>query len=179
MKNLSHVKGPEKEGQCNPAFYPTRADYIEGAESIVGSSSDDVKALQEQISALLNTIDSLQEEAVTGVKGSAESEYRTGNVDITAANIGLGNVNNTADNEKSVASAARLTTARRIKANLSVNDDIYFDGSSDAFIGIYGLLPIQHGGTGRDRDVRQTNSGSYTGNLDEYANPRVLLLLCQ
>ena len=30
--------------------------------------------------------------AVTGVKGDAESDYRTGNVNITPANIGLGNV---------------------------------------------------------------------------------------
>lgn len=39
---------------------------------------------------------------VAGVKGSAESAYRTGNVNITPANIGLGNVNNTADKDKSV-----------------------------------------------------------------------------
>lgn len=40
--------------------------------------------------------------AVTGVKGNAESTYRTGSVNITPANIGLGNVNNTADSNKSV-----------------------------------------------------------------------------
>lgn len=39
---------------------------------------------------------------ITGVKGNAESAYRTGNVNITPANIGLGNVNNTADANKSV-----------------------------------------------------------------------------
>lgn len=33
--------------------------------------------------------------SVTGVKGNSESSYRTGNVNITAANIGLGNVENT------------------------------------------------------------------------------------
>ncbi len=33
--------------------------------------------------------------SVTGVKGSSESSYRTGQVNITAANIGLGNVENT------------------------------------------------------------------------------------
>ena len=41
----------------------------------------------------------------TKVKGSAESSYRTGNVNITKANIGLGNVDNTADANKSVANA--------------------------------------------------------------------------
>lgn len=34
-------------------------------------------------------------QTVTGVKGNSESSYRTGNVNITAANIGLGNVENT------------------------------------------------------------------------------------
>lgn len=39
---------------------------------------------------------------VTGVKGSSESSYRTGNINITPANIGLGNVDNTADANKNV-----------------------------------------------------------------------------
>lgn len=40
--------------------------------------------------------------AVTGVKGSAETAYRTGNVNLTPENLGLGKVDNTADAEKSV-----------------------------------------------------------------------------
>ena len=156
MKNLSHVKGPEKEGQCNPAFYPTRADYIEGAESIVGSSSDDVKALQEQISALLNTIDSLQEEAVTGVKGSAESEYRTGNVDITAANIGLGNVNNTADNQKSVNYANTAGSATKAAQ----------DSQGQDIAGTYiKELELVAGDQWNDQKLKYTKGNGTTGNL--------------
>ncbi len=48
---------------------------------------------------------------VTGVKGNAESTYRRGNVNITAANIGLGNVNNTADSVKNVKHAESATKA--------------------------------------------------------------------
>ena len=48
---------------------------------------------------------------VSGIKGSAESAYRTGNVNITPANIGLGNVNNTADKDKNVKSADTATKA--------------------------------------------------------------------
>ena len=48
---------------------------------------------------------------VAGVKGSAESAYRTGNVNITPANIGLGNVNNTADKDKSVKYAENANNA--------------------------------------------------------------------
>jgi len=52
--------------------------------------------------------------AAVAVKGNAESSYRTGNVNITPANIGLGNVNNTADANKSVKYA---TTAGSAPAN--------------------------------------------------------------
>ena len=49
--------------------------------------------------------------SVTGIKGNAETTYRTGNVNITPANIGLGNVNNTADSAKNVNSA--VTASRQ------------------------------------------------------------------
>ena len=45
---------------------------------------------------------------VLGVKGNAETTYRTANVNLTAANIGLGNVNNTADSTKNVATANQV-----------------------------------------------------------------------
>lgn len=48
---------------------------------------------------------------VSGIKGNAETTYRTGNVNITPANIGLGNVNNTADSAKSVKYAATAGSA--------------------------------------------------------------------
>ena len=46
-----------------------------------------------------------QKNTVTGVKGSDESAYRTGNVSISPANIGLGNVNNTSDADKPISTA--------------------------------------------------------------------------
>jgi len=46
-----------------------------------------------------------QVNTVTGVKGNSEGSYRTGNVNITKANIGLGNVDNTADTSKPVSTA--------------------------------------------------------------------------
>lgn len=60
---------------------------------------------------------------VTGVKGSAETEYRKGSVNITAANIGLGNVDNTADMDKPVSTATQ--TALDAKANASSLDNYY------------------------------------------------------
>lgn len=52
-----------------------------------------------------------QVNTVTGVKGGSESTYRTGNINITKANIGLGNVDNTADANKSVKHATSADSA--------------------------------------------------------------------
>lgn len=49
-----------------------------------------------------------QVNSITGVKGDSETTYRTGNVNITKANIGLGNVDNTSDLNKVVNAARRL-----------------------------------------------------------------------
>lgn len=62
---------------------------------------------------------------VSGIKGNAESTYRTGNVNITATNIGLGNVNNTADSDKSVKHA---TTANNASYTNYINNVDDVDG---------------------------------------------------
>lgn len=46
-----------------------------------------------------------QVNTITGIKGDSESSYRTGQVNITKANIGLGNVDNTSDANKPVSTA--------------------------------------------------------------------------
>ena len=63
---------------------------------------------------------------VTGVKGSAESIYRTGNVEITAENVGLGNVDDTADSTKSVNYAASAGNAAKVNGH-TVNSDVPSD----------------------------------------------------
>ena len=54
-----------------------------------------------------------QVNTITGVKGNSESLYRTGNINITKANIGLGNVDNTADANKSVKYATSAGSATK------------------------------------------------------------------
>ena len=58
---------------------------------------------------------------VTGVKGNSEVDYRTGNIDITPENIGLGKVDNTADTEKTVAYAHRLKRWKTISPMTTLN----------------------------------------------------------
>ena len=72
---------------------------------------------------LTEAIKHTKTEHVTGVKGSAESIYRTGNVEITAENVGLGNVDDTADSTKSVNYAASAGNAAKVNGH-SVNADV-------------------------------------------------------
>lgn len=48
-----------------------------------------------------------QVNTVTGVKGNAENNYRTGEINISPANIGLGNVDNTSDANKPISTATQ------------------------------------------------------------------------
>ena len=72
---------------------------------------------------LTEAIKHTKTEHVTGVKGSAESIYHTGNVEITAEKVGLGNVDNTADSTKSVNYAASAGNAAKVNGH-SVNADV-------------------------------------------------------
>lgn len=59
--------------------------------SVVTTSANGL--MSKEMFTKLNGIEAgAQKNTITGVKGSAETEYRTGSVNITKANIGLGNV---------------------------------------------------------------------------------------
>jgi hypothetical protein len=81
----------------------TSAEQVTLADTANNFTSTNVEG------ALAEVMQVAQTGGVTGVKGDAESTYRKGNVNITKANIGLGNVDNTADANKSVASAVKAT----------------------------------------------------------------------
>lgn len=63
---------------------------------------------------------------VTGVKGNSEASYRSGNVNITKANVGLGNVDNTSDAQKPVSNATQEMLDSKVDKvtgkGLSTND---------------------------------------------------------
>ena len=70
----------------------------------------------------LDTIESgAEKNTITGIKGNSESAYRVGNVNITKANIGLGNVDNTADANKSVKYATSAGKATQDSASQQIN----------------------------------------------------------
>ena len=94
-----------------------------------GEDADNAKYYSEQAK---NAYEKLKDGNVTGIKGNAESSYRTGNVNITPANIGLGNVDNTADKDKSVKSA---TTADKLSTSAgSSTRPVYFKDGKPVLI---------------------------------------------
>lgn len=78
---------------------------------------------------------------VTGVKGGAESTYRTGNVNITKANVGLGNVDNTADINKPISSATQTALdAKQGKFQTAAFTSSSWVTSDNANYGAYKLV---------------------------------------
>ena len=69
--------------------------------------------------------------AAVAVKGAAETAYRTGNVNITPANLGLGKVQNTADSEKSVKYATSAGSAAKDGKGNNIADT-YMTKTGDA-----------------------------------------------
>lgn len=65
--------------------------------------------------------DCLAGTSVTGVKGDTESSYRKGNVNITKEDLGLGNVDNTADTNKNVKHAETATKATQDSDGKQIN----------------------------------------------------------
>ena len=94
---------------------------INSTETTYTDVEDAVIGLESRLEQAETNIDNIQDKYVTGVKGSSESTYRTGNVNITPANIGLGNVNNTSDASKPISTAqnARFSLIEQDVSGLS------------------------------------------------------------
>lgn len=111
----------------DPKVVLQKGDYPEGtildANSIIALIDASGKVPSEN----LPTIPSQ-----TAVKGNAESEYRTGNVNITPANIGLGNVGNF----KAVSTEASQGLTDTEKANARTN----IGAGTSSFSGSYNDL---------------------------------------
>lgn len=93
----------DASGSLEQVLVETSAEQVTLADTANKFTSTNVEG------ALAEVMQVAQTGGVTGVKGDAETEYRKGNVNITPTNIGLGNVDNTADANKNVASAVKAT----------------------------------------------------------------------
>lgn len=82
---------------------------------------------------------------VTGVKGNAESSYRNGNVNITPANIGLGNVPNVTTNDQTptftqTSARANISSGEKLSVIFGKIMKFFADLKTVAFSGSYNDL---------------------------------------
>ena len=85
-----------------------------------------------------------------GTSRTVNGHALSANVTVTKSDIGLGNVDNTADSAKAVASAGKLTTARRVYVKLgTASTSETKDFSGETAIPVDGALEIANGGTGK------------------------------
>lgn len=95
---------------------------------VVGDGNGSVKSSGTAISSLATTTQlNAKVDKTTTVNGHSLSD----DVTVTKGDVGLGNVDNTADSSKSVASAAELTTARTISVAGDATGSVSFDGSKN------------------------------------------------
>ena len=86
--------------------------------------------------------DGAQKNTITGVKGDSEITYRTGNVNITKSNIGLGNVDNTSDTSKPVSTAQQAAINEAAATAKNYTDEqvaLLLNNSSEAIDSIFEL----------------------------------------
>ena len=111
--------------------------------------------------------DHSQKAHVTGVKGDSETAYRTGNVNITKANVGLGNVPNVATNDQTP-----TYTAASANANLTSGEKLSVAMSKIAKA-ISSLISHLADGTrhitAAERTAWNAKSGKFTGTNENYS----------
>ena len=97
---------------------------------------------------------------------------------VTKAQVGLGNCDNTADANKIVASAAKLTTARKVYVKLGTASTTETkDFSGDTAIPVSGTLPVANGGTGQTSlaNIKNALGLSRAVLLPDYSNSTLVL----
>ncbi len=111
--------------------------------------------------------DHSQKAHVTGVKGDSETAYRTGNVNITKANVGLGNVPNVATNDQTP-----TYTAASANANLTSGEKLSVAMGKIAKA-ISSLISHLADGTrhitAAERTAWNAKSGKFTGTNENYS----------
>lgn len=114
--------------QTNVDGAVTHDEALTADRIILGDGNGSVKSSGTAISSLATTTQlNTKVDKTTTVNGHALSD----DITITKGDVGLGNVDNTADANKNVASAAKLKTARTITVAGDATGSVSFDGSKN------------------------------------------------
>ena len=107
----------------------THSDALTADNIVVGNGAGSVKPSSTKVSDLATKTDLADKVDKTfEINGHALSGT---SFDLTKSDVGLGQVDNTADADKNVASAAKLTTARTISVAGDATGSATFDGSQN------------------------------------------------
>lgn len=132
--NLPSVSEAEAGDMYNVSDeFTTTSDFVEGAGIVVPLGSNVYLTVGRKWDILAGS-------PVTGVKGSSENSYRRGNVNITKANIGLGNVDNTSDADKPISTAQQAKFDEVNTALTSAHNEIDPEKESAVMVNA-GILP--------------------------------------
>jgi hypothetical protein len=126
LSNKPNIPTKTSELTNDSGFVTSNTTYSNATESEAGLMSAADKTKLDGIATGANV------NSVTGVKGNSESSYRTGNVNITAANIGLGSVGNF----KAVSTVASQGLSTTEKSNARTN----IGAGTSSFSGSYSDL---------------------------------------
>jgi len=168
FENLPPVAEAEAGDMYNVSNeFTTTSDFKEGAGHQIPLGSNVYKTNDGKWDVLAGS-------PVTGIKGDSESAYRKGNVNITKANIGLGNVDNESLGSADISSIGdgsvkgAISQLNSDKVNVT---DILRDGATNLYARLYnetGRLNIDGnniGGTDAITGILQIRANSPTASL--------------
>lgn len=115
-------------------------------------------------------------DVVTGVKGSAESSYRTGDVSLDKDDIGLGNVDNTSDLDKPVSTAQQTAIDGKVSKKPDGTNDLINDNNkvNNVYLPDFLLGQVLYGGTFEASTATATLSTNAKSKLGTSDNTIVL-----
>lgn len=161
------------ENLTNKPNIPSALGDLTGTDDLVHDS--EYSSLKSKVEGIES---GAQKNTITGVKGDNESSYRTGDVNITKDNIGLGNVSNVGTtnfieyNSKNNVTSGAVYTALLNKVNLVKDYDtneLYSDSNIDyvlvrsdtkrGIVGGIGYAPLGGGTEYKNYDAQYYNNG--------------------
>ena len=161
MATNYRIQQKQSNGVLETLHPETKAKIVQVDSTSAGVQATNVQDAIKEINENIKSITGGG--VVTGVKGDAENNYRLGQVNITKANIGLGNVDNTADVDKPVSTPQQNALNNKVAKTTTVNGH-----ALNANVTIT-KSDVQLGNVTNDAQVKRTEMGAANGvaTLDE------------
>lgn len=128
---LSGIQAGAQVNVATDLSVGTRTATSVQVTSSTGSTAT-LPAATDTLAGVMSAADKQKLDGISAGAGVTSVAGKTGVVTLTKADVSLGNVDNTADSVKNVASASKLTTARTISATGDANWSVSFDGSGNS-----------------------------------------------